>query len=244
MDKNRGGGKKVDVFRRKELKFLLDEQQLQTVETALHHYMVPDPHGPSTICNLYYDTPDYRLIRHSLDHPVYKEKLRLRCYGMSRPGADIFLELKKKYQGVVYKRRIKVTEQEAMDFMNRKAPLLRQTQIGREILYFRDFYRDLRPRVYLSYDREAWLDPAEQGFRMTLDRNICYRTEALSLSAPFGGRQILRSGQTLLEVKAEGAVPLWLVRLLTQEQIKKQSFSKYGCAYQEMLTEQKALQKG
>ena len=234
----------MDVFRRRELKFLLNETQCQAVQAALHRRMEPDPYGLSTICNLYYDTPDYRLIRHSLDHPVYKEKLRLRCYGLAQPGADVFLELKKKYKGVVYKRRIKVTEQEAVSFMDRAGHLQKQNQISREILYFRDFYQTLQARVYLCYDREAWYDPVDKGFRMTLDRNIRYRTTDLSLSAPFGGRELLKPGQILLEVKAEGAVPLWLVELLTREHIHKQSFSKYGRAYEQMLTEHLAMQKG
>lgn len=234
----------MDVFRRRELKFLLDEAQCETVQTALRQRMEPDKHGMSTICNLYYDTPDYRLIRHSLEHPVYKEKLRLRCYGMATDDADVFLELKKKYKGVVYKRRVKVTEPEGMAFMERTGSLRRQGQISREILYFRDFYKNLSPKVYLCYDREAWYDPVDKGFRMTLDRNVRYRTNDLSLTSPFGGREILKPGQTLLEVKAEGAIPIWLVDILNQEDIHKQSFSKYGRAYEQMLREHLALQKG
>lgn len=234
----------MDVFQRRELKFLLSDEQCCVIQDALHRQMEPDPHGLSTICNLYYDTPDYRLIRHSLEHPVYKEKLRLRCYGQASPDADIFLELKKKYKGVVYKRRVKVTESEGIAFMNRTGALRKQNQISREILYFRDFYQTLCPKVYLCYDREAWYDPVDKGFRMTLDRNVRCRTGNLNLSSPFGGRDILEPGQTLLEVKAEGAVPLWLVELLTREQIYKQSFSKYGRAYLQMLNEHLALQKG
>jgi len=234
----------VNVFRRKELKFLLNDAQYDAVQSVLHQRMEPDPYGLSTICSLYYDTPDYRLIRHSLEHPVYKEKLRMRCYGLATADSDVFLELKKKYKGVVYKRRIKVTEDEGTSFMNRTGSLHKQNQISREILYFRDFYQNLLPQVYLCYDRDAWYDPLDKGVRMTLDRNIRYRTNDLNLTSPFGGRQILQPGQTLLEVKAEGAIPLWLVDFLTCEQIHKQSFSKYGKAYEQMLVERLAAQKG
>lgn len=227
----------VDVFCRRELKFLLNETQCEVIRSVLHQRMEPDSHGLSTICNLYYDTPDYRLIRHSLEHPVYKEKLRLRCYGIATGDADVFLELKKKYKGIVYKRRIKVTEPEGVAFMNRTGLLRKQGQISREIQYFRDFYQNLCPQVYLCYDREAWYDPVDKGFRMTLDRNVRYRTNGLSLTLPCGGHEILMPGQTLLEVKAEGAIPLWLVDLLNREGIRKQSFSKYGRAYEQMLTE-------
>lgn len=234
----------MDVFCRKELKYLLTDAQCRAIQEALHHRMEPDSHGPCTISNLYYDTDDYRLIRHSLSHPVYKEKLRLRCYGQATDESDVFLELKKKYKGVVYKRRVKVTEEEGVSFMKREGVLRKNNQISREIIYFRDFYKTLQPQVYLCYDREAWYDPQDRGFRMTLDRNVRYRTDDLSLASPFGGREILAPGQTLLEVKAEGGVPLWLVELLTAEKIYKQSFSKYGRAYEQMLRTHLALQKG
>jgi SPX domain protein involved in polyphosphate accumulation len=145
----------MDVFRRRELKFLINEQQRQLLEQEMRQRMVPDKHGRNTICNLYYDTPDYRLIRRSLERPVYKEKLRLRSYGKAVQGADVFLEMKKKYKGIVYKRRIRVTEAEAKAFMERRADLPKDSQIARELVYFRDFYRELEPRVYLSYEREA-----------------------------------------------------------------------------------------
>lgn len=234
----------MDVFRRRELKFLLTPSQCSAIEAALKCKMLPDAHGANTISNLYYDTPDYRLIRHSLEHPVYKEKLRLRCYGDVAAGGDVYLELKKKYKGIVYKRRVRATEQEAADFMNCAGQLQKQNQISREITYFRDFYRDLEPRVYLCYDRQAWYDPNDRGFRMTLDRNVRFRTGELSLAQGFRGREILRPDQTLLEVKAEGAIPLWLSELLSREQIHKQSFSKYGRAYRMMLEEALMKERG
>lgn len=227
----------MNVFRRRELKFLVDEQQRQLLEQVMRQRMVPDKYGRSTICNLYYDTPDFRLIRHSLEKPVYKEKLRLRSYGRAEPGVDVFLEMKKKYKGIVYKRRIHVTEEEAKAFMERRGALPKDNQIAREMVYFRDFYRDLTPRVYLSYEREAWFDPEDSGFRMTLDRNICFRTTDLSLAAPISGQAILPPNMSLLEVKASGGIPMWLTEHLSHHKIHKQSFSKYGRAYMELLQE-------
>lgn len=227
----------MNVFRRRELKFIVNEQQRQELEQVMAQRMIPDRFGRSTICNLYYDTPDFRLIRHSLEKPVYKEKLRLRSYGRVEPGVDVFLELKKKYKGVVYKRRVEVTEDEAAAFMERQAPLPKDGQIAREMVYFRDFYRELAPRVYLSYEREAWFDPQDGGFRMTLDRNIRFRTTDLSLSSPIDGRQILPPELSLLEVKASGGIPMWLTEHLSRNHIHKQSFSKYGRAYLELLQE-------
>lgn len=227
----------MNVFRRRELKFIVNEQQRQELEQIMAQRMIPDRFGRSTICNLYYDTPDFRLIRHSLEKPVYKEKLRLRSYGRVEPGVDVFLEMKKKYKGVVYKRRVEVTEDEAAAFMERQAPLPKDGQIAREMVYFRDFYRELAPRVYLSYEREAWFDPQDGGFRMTLDRNIRFRTTDLSLSSPIDGRQILPPELSLLEVKASGGIPMWLTEHLSRNHIHKQSFSKYGRAYLELLQE-------
>jgi len=225
------GGNGMNVFRRRELKFLLNPDQKQVIEELMAQRMVPDKYGRSTICNLYYDTPDYRLIRRALEKPVYKEKLRLRSYGRIQPGVDVFLEMKKKYKGVVYKRRLRMSQTEAMEFMNRRAPLPEDCQIGRELEYFRDFYQNLEPRVYLCYDRQAWFDPEDKGFRMTIDRNIRYRMEGLDLTAPVGGALALEPELSLLEVKASGGVPMWLVEHLSRERIFKQSFSKYGRVY-------------
>lgn len=225
----------MDVFRRRELKFIIDTPQRQALEQVLRQRMVPDKHGRSTICNLYYDTPDYRLVRRSLERPVYKEKLRLRSYGLATADADVFLEMKKKYKGVVYKRRIKISEPEAFAFMERSAPLQKDSQIGREMVYFRDFYRDLQPRMYISYDREAWYDPDDGGFRVTMDQAIRFRTKDLSLSVPSDGQVILPPDLSVLEVKAEGGIPMWMTEFLSQHQIRKQSFSKYGRAYQLLL---------
>lgn len=227
----------MDVFRRRELKYLVNPQQRVVLEKACAERMVPDKYGQKTICNLYYDTDDYRLIRHSLEKPVYKEKLRLRSYGRIGPGVDVFLEMKKKYKGIVYKRRVRVSQTEAFAFMNRTAPLPKDTQIGRELTYFRDFYENLSPKVYLSYQRKAWFDPNDGGFRVTIDWDIRYRTSDLDLYAHTDGRQILDPDMSVLEVKASGGIPVWLMELLSELKLHKISISKYGRAYEQLLQE-------
>ena len=234
----------MDVFRRRELKFLITQQQRHDLQRLLEEKMVPDKHGRSTICNLYYDTSDYRLIRRSIEKPIYKEKLRLRSYGRIEPGVDVFLEMKKKYKGIVYKRRIRVTQDQAMAFMERRGGLPQDSQIARELLYFRDFYKDLAPRVYLSYEREAWYDPQDSGFRMTLDQNIRYRTTELDLTQSYDGQSLLSPELSLLEVKASGGIPLWLTEHLSSQKIHKQSFSKYGTAYMELLEQHLSESRG
>ncbi|MGE4276095.1 MAG: polyphosphate polymerase domain-containing protein [Lawsonibacter sp.] len=229
------------VFERHEMKYLLNDQQRFVLLQAMRNQIKPDPHGESTICNLYYDTPDFRLIRKSLEKPVYKEKLRLRSYGPVKPEQEVFLELKKKYNEVVYKRRISLPEQAADRFLRGDAPLPGKSQIGREIEYFLWLYQSLTPAVHLSYDRTAYFSKEDPNLRITFDRNIRWRRENLSLTAQPGGQQILAANQSLMEIKAGAALPLWLVKLLNREQISKTSFSKYGMAYESIL--QNKLQK-
>ena len=226
------------VFARHELKFLVSDSQRGALEEVFAEKMAPDPYGESTICNVYYDTPDFRLIRASLEKPVYKEKLRARSYGPAAPGDTVFLELKKKYDGIVYKRRICLTAREAEECLADGSPLPDSGQIGREIDWFRAFYRDLRPTLYLSYDRCAFFSVQSRDLRVTFDRHICWRREALRLTAPAGGREVLGRGQSLMEIKAADAIPFWLAEALSRNRIRQTSFSKYGEAYRTILLEQ------
>ncbi len=223
-----------NIFQRHEIKFLLDSRQRAIMEQAFAVRMEPDPHGQSTICNIYYDTPDYRLIRESLEKPVYKEKLRMRSYGQVTGGGEVFLELKKKYDGVVYKRRISLTARDAAAYMSGRVPLPEDSQIGREIDYCRKYYRNLRPAVYLCYDRCAYFSTEDPELRATFDKNICWRTYDMRLTAAPGGEHLLLPGQSLFEVKTATAIPLWLVEVLDRAGIRQASFSKYGEAYRIM----------
>ncbi len=218
----------MDVFCRRELKYLVDAAQRTALETILSEKMEPDTFPHSSIRNIYYDTPDFRLIRHSLAKPVYKEKLRLRCYGESQ---EVFLELKKKYKGIVYKRRIALTQPQAEAFIERTGSIP-DTQIGREMVYFRDFYQNLQAQVYLSYERDSWKGFDNPGLRITFDHQIQFRRTGLHLNRAPGGQAIVPAELSLLEVKAENAIPLWLTRELTRLGIRKISFSKYGRAYE------------
>ena len=195
------------TFERRELKYRITDAQRAALEAAFGTRMVPDEHGESTICNIYYDTPDYRLIRASLEKPAYKEKLRLRSYGVAEPGGEVFLELKKKYKGIVYKRRITLPEDAAGEFIAGRAPLGEHGQIGREIEYFTSIYAPLRPAVHLSYERSAWFSREDRDLRITFDRNIRFRREDVSLTLPAAGRRILPEGESLMEIKATASLP-------------------------------------
>lgn len=223
------------VFKRYEIKFLVSKEQKNMLEDIFREKMVPDEYGKSSICNLYYDTPTYRLIRKSMEKPAYKEKMRLRSYGTVKEDGKVFLELKKKYKGVVYKRRIGLRYDEAMAYLSGESPLPKDSQIAREIDYFRSYYGDLSPKAFISYDRTAYFDKDDDSFRVTFDENIRYREKDMSLTIAPSGRNILDPGCALMEVKTAGAIPLWLVDILNREGIRQCSFSKYGRAYSDML---------
>ena len=163
------------IFERHEMKFLLNSRQRSMLERVIKSRMRPDEHGESTICNIYYDTPDYLLVRRSLDHPVYKEKIRMRSYGPAYEDDPVFLELKKKYKGVVFKRRISLPLSEAEAFMRREIPMPQNSQIGREIDWFCLSYQDLTPAAHINYDRNAWFDRSDPELRITFDRNILWQ---------------------------------------------------------------------
>lgn len=231
----------MDVFCRKEIKFLISQSQRQALEAEIARHMVPDAFPHSSIRNIYYDTPDFRLIRRSLEHPVYKEKIRIRSYGGAE--REVFLEMKKKYKGIVYKRRMTLPEDLAVAFLAGEGSLP-DTQIGRELTYFRDFYRQLRPQVFLSYERDSWRGKEDAGLRLTLDQDILYRVTDLRLDGSLDGEPILPPGMSLMEVKAENAIPLWLTELLAKQGIRKESFSKYGRAYERELRQKIQERRG
>lgn len=224
-----------NTFKRYELKYLITKEQKELIQKAFEPYMKMDDYGRSTICNIYFDTPDSLLIRRSLEKPVYKEKLRVRSYGTATSDSTVFVELKKKYKSVVYKRRVSVKEHEAMDYLCKGVPLPVQNQITEEIDYACEFYRNLEPAVYLSYEREAFYGKEDGELRITFDENILWRDTDISLCSKVYGSSILEEGQALMEIKIASAMPLWLAQLLSENHIFKTTFSKYGNAYQERM---------
>ena len=223
------------TFKRYELKYMLTKEQYEVILKELKKYMNEDEHGHSTIQSLYFDTPDYLLIRRSIDKPMYKEKLRLRSYGLADKNSKVFLELKKKYDSVVYKRRISATESEAVDFVTSGYDTIEDSQIKNEIAYAADLYKDLAPRVHLSYERDAYYGKDDSSFRVTFDSNILYRENDLNLHSGIYGNAILPEGYVLMEVKVAGGIPMWLTSLLSGNKIYKTSFSKYGTAYKSIM---------
>lgn len=224
-----------NVFKRHELKYMLTRAQKERVVEAMAPYMKLDKYGLITIRNLYFDTDNYRLIRRSIEKPVYKEKLRIRSYSKADEDSPVFVELKKKYKSVVYKRRISLPEKAAMDWLCYHEKCEKQTQITAEIDYFMSYYENLHPSVFLSYQREAYYSLKGDDFRVTFDDNVLCRSDRLSLQEDVGGIPILDEDKVLMEIKCSGGIPLWMTEILSREQLYKTSFSKYGTAYKTII---------
>lgn len=230
-----------NTFKRYELKYLLTRAQQKAIMQAMEPYMIPDKYERSVIRNLYFDTHHYRLIRHSIEKPVYKEKLRLRSYGLIGEDGEAFVELKKKYDHIVYKRRLTMPQSKALSWLAGDSSLSPACQIGQEIEYFRNYYEDLHPTVFLSYARQAFYSPDSNGFRVTFDDDILCRQTELSLSKEPGGTPLLPEDTILMEIKTAGGIPLWMTRFLTDNGIYKTSFSKYGTAYEKLIYPQLSM---
>ncbi len=221
-------------FKRYEKKFFLTKEQYEAFVKKAAPYMRPDEYGKYTICNIYYDTDNYSLIRASLEKPVYKEKLRVRSYGVPGPSDRVFVELKKKYDGVVYKRRVTMPFSESETYLGNIRSVESGEQIKREIEYFM-LYHGVSPKVFIAYDREAYQGREDPGLRITFDSGIRWRTDRLSLGAGDDGLPLTDNGLILLEIKIPDACPLWLAKILGSLRIAPVSFSKYGTCYKNHL---------
>ncbi len=245
-----------DVFERKEVKHVINAAQHRQLEEALKGRMQIDAYGKSQITSIYYDTPRWEVIERSLDKPLYKEKLRVRVYG--HPADDTtgeaFVEIKKKFKGIVYKRRVRMTLAAVQAYFDgmpyedavRVYPLvdpevvsealsLRSIQIAREIDRFREFHGPLIPSMGIAVQRSAFIpipgatnDLASSDLRITLDEDVRYRN---LIDGQADYQSLMKPGMCILEIKAMGAMPLWLARFLDGAGIFPSSFSKYGEAY-------------
>lgn len=229
----------ITAFKRYEQKFMLNQTQYEALIPKLLKYMNFDDNCKKgkeySILNLYYDTCDNYLIRNSLAAPYYKEKLRLRSYGVPTSLEDkVFLEIKKKIGGIVNKRRAVLTLQEAKDFIKLgKVPSANNymnKQVIDEIKYFLS-NNEVKPTAFISYKRMAYFGKDNKDFRLTFDSNITTRREDLNFEKGIFGTPLLNKGQHLMEVKISSSVPIWLSEILSELKIYKARFSKYGTEY-------------
>ncbi len=228
------------TFRRYEMKFRIPDEEYVSFRNALERSMQIDEYGLSTILNVYYDTERSDLISRSLKKPRYKEKIRLRSYGIPDRDHTVFPELKKKVDGIVYKRRSEMPLWEAECFLNEGIRPSLDSQINREIEYVRGFY-GIVPKVVLCYDREAFFSKKDPRIRMTIDRNIRYRTDRLSLSEGDDGDLLFPEGGFLLELKVGAAMPVELSELFAGHRVYPVSFSKYGAVYTKLFQKPAAV---
>lgn len=218
------------IFKRIERKYLVDEVTKKRLLQRMQGMLLLDEFGKSTICSLYLDTPDHRIIRNSIDARAYKEKLRLRSYGTPRQDSTVYLELKKKYEGVVYKRRVSLSLHDSKGYLaGGEKP--GDSQIWREIDYAMAFYGWPKPAMLVSYEREAYSWADDPAFRVTFDSAPRARDTALLLERGSAGTPLLPVGQEIMEVKSSGAMPLAFARVLNEMNVRPASFSKYGTAY-------------
>jgi len=234
----------IEVFNRHEKKFLIDTETYQSIKDKLLYHMEFDAHNKNcefyTISNIYYDTDDNHLIRNSLSRPKYKEKLRLRAYGIPESNGKAYMEIKKKVCGLVNKRRTAIRLNEAYEFVNSgKKPEIKDymnRQVINEIEYFLNIY-ELKPKLYLAYDRMGMFGKDNRGLRITFDNNIRTRRYDLMLENGDFGEKLLQKDQYLMEIKAENSIPVWLTKMLSEYKIYSTSFSKYGKVHQKELME-------
>lgn len=224
------------TFKRYEKKYLLSREQYLALRQQLDQHIRPDTYFQSTVCSVYYDSDDYQLIRHSIDGPVYKEKLRVRSYNVPEPGGTVFVELKKKYKGIVYKRRVTMEVEQARDYLAGKCPPPEDSQITREIDWFLH-QNQLSPKVFIACDRSAYVARDNPELRITFDENIRWREDELVLTAGSHGLPLIAPGQVLMEIKIPGAAPLWLAHMLSELALFPTGFSKYGTCYKTALLE-------
>ena len=228
----------IEVFNRYEHKYMLDENTFQAVIKIMDKHMVLDNHCQNhslyTIANVYYDTEDNHLIRNSLSKPVYKEKLRMRSYGVPGAKDKVFLEIKKKYRGIVNKRRTALRLDEAYRFcedgeMPEYKPYM-NNQVVRELEYFISMYKPV-PKVYIAYDRLAYFENGNDDLRISFDTNIRTRRYDTHLEDGDAGEPLLPFGVWLMEIKTSRAMPLWLTETLSRYELRRTSFSKYGTEF-------------
>ncbi|MCR5610536.1 MAG: polyphosphate polymerase domain-containing protein [Clostridiales bacterium] len=226
----------ANTFERKEIKYIITREQYRALLRALEGRMQPDEFGVTRICNIYFDTPDFRLIRESIEKPMYKEKLRLRTYGVPDENSRAFIELKKKFDKVVYKRRVTMRYIDAMRFLVNREKLANPTQIEKEIEWVLNFYKGLAPAMVLCYDRQAYFGVEDPTLRMTFDTNINFRTKDFNLMCGSYGETLMDDSTYILELKINYAMPLWLSAIMDRLKIYPGSYTKYGNAYKKLIS--------
>lgn len=207
----------------------MNQKQYKSFLKKINDYVEEDKYFKYKICSIYFDTNNYDLIRNSLEKPIYKEKVRIRSYGKVENEDKIFFEIKKKYKGITNKRRITLTYENLKNYLNKnKIPDNSNIQIFNELDYLMNYY-ELKPKVFISYDRISFISKENKNLRITFDNNLNYRLNELNLDDEKG--KIFNNDKYILEIKTLDSFPIWLVKALSELEIYPTSFSKYGSIY-------------
>jgi hypothetical protein len=227
------------IFQRREIKYFLDEPQYLALRSALEEHMVVDAYGKHTICNVYCDTKNYDLFSMSTLKPEFKQKMRLRSYGTPKETDLVFLEVKKKYESIVYKRRVSLPLREAEKAIETGIVPIADNVNAREIEGFLRYHK-IEKKVFLAYDRVALYDPTDKALRVTFDTNLRYRTPSQNpdLAAGDHGTPFFSEPRYVCEIKAQDAMPFWMLKILNELRIYPASFSKIGYVYQNHLLDE------
>ena len=224
----------AEFFRRVEKKYILTKDEYLNLKEVLKNKMVEDEYGKSTICNIYFDTGGFDLIRHSITKPIFKDKVRVRSYNIPSLDSTVFLEIKRKYDGVVSKRRIQMQLKEFYNYMEDDNKQMGENQVKNELNYYFKYY-NLKPTMFLSYYRRAYYDKENRDFRITFDSNVLARNYELKLEKGNYGTNIFEEDKYIMEIKTLGAIPMWFVKELDELKICPCGFSKYGEAYTQLV---------
>ena len=217
----------METFQRFEKKYLLNDEQFRKMMVKLKGHIMPDKFSESDIRSIYYDTKDHQLIRRSIEKPEYKEKLRIRSYKEVDDDDQVFVELKKKYDGIVYKRRTKAKCKDLINDIRHCS--FKDPQVGKEINYALSYYGELQPSIFIGCQRISFTGVDDKDLRITFDKDICYRMNDLSLKRTDADKKL--TDQTVMELKIRDAMPLWLSDILDEVKAYPRGFSKVGNAY-------------
>lgn len=224
------------VFERKEIKYLLTQQEYDALLREIEPYLQKDHYFEETNCSIYFDNDLHYLAVHSMDKPLYKEKVRLRSYNTPKLNDKVFLEIKKKFNGVGSKRRVEMPLKDYYQYVDTGlSGHTSNPQIQKELDYC-IAQNHLKPVLYLAYDRRSYNDRATNQLRITFDANVRYREDDLRLEHGSHGQQYFTQPMYVMETKTMGAYPMWLVHALSHLNIYPTSFQKYGSVYQKILS--------
>lgn len=220
-------------FQRIEEKYLLSQAQKEELLRHVSNYVTRDKHFRSSMRNIYFDTVNFDLVARSIEKPIFKDKFRVRSYDDPAKSKEVFLEMKMKYKGISHKRRTRISYEEYQSYLH-DHDFDQHDLIWREIDYYFRYY-DLRPMMYVAYDRESYAGTQDENLRITFDANLRSRMKNLELTNDRGTQNYFDQPTCIMEIKMMHALPLWLARALTELEIQPTSFSKYGQIYRSMI---------